>query len=119
VALTATVIASVPALAQLSVPPPPIRGFALTIRCEDEEAVVRAHQQLREFDDVAALDSEPERSGWGTASASATLKPTSGALQSSTARTSTTAAGLSTPELQVRRLRSTIRTDARSTEGIG
>ena len=35
------------------------RGFALTIHCEDEEAVVRAHQQLREFDDVAALDSEP------------------------------------------------------------
>jgi predicted lactoylglutathione lyase len=41
------------------------RGFALTIHCEDEEAVVRAHQQLREFDDVGALDSEPERSGWG------------------------------------------------------
>jgi hypothetical protein len=41
------------------------RGFALTIHCEDEEAVVRVHQQLREFDDIAALDSEPERSGWG------------------------------------------------------
>jgi uncharacterized glyoxalase superfamily protein PhnB len=41
------------------------RGFALTIHCEDEGAVVRAHNQLREFDDVAALDSEPERSGWG------------------------------------------------------
>jgi predicted lactoylglutathione lyase len=41
------------------------RGFTLTIHCEDEEAVVRAHQQLREFDDVGALDSEPERSGWG------------------------------------------------------
>jgi hypothetical protein len=32
---------------------------------EDEEAVVRVHQQLREFDGIAALDSEPERSGWG------------------------------------------------------
>ena len=42
-----------------------LRGFALTIHCEDEEAVDRAHQQLRDFDDVAALDSKPERSGWG------------------------------------------------------
>jgi uncharacterized glyoxalase superfamily protein PhnB len=42
-----------------------VRGFALTIHCEDEEAVDRAHQQLLEFDDVSALDSEPERSGWG------------------------------------------------------
>jgi hypothetical protein len=41
------------------------RGFTLTIQCEDEEAVVRAHQQLRDFDDVADLDPEPTRSGWG------------------------------------------------------
>jgi catechol 2,3-dioxygenase-like lactoylglutathione lyase family enzyme len=41
------------------------RGFTLTIHCDHEEAVVRAHQQLRDFDDVADLDPEPTRSGWG------------------------------------------------------
>jgi hypothetical protein len=41
------------------------RGVTLTIHCGNEEEVVRVHQQLREFDDVAALDSEPTRSGWG------------------------------------------------------
>jgi hypothetical protein len=41
------------------------RGFTLTIHCEDEEEVLRAHRQLCEFDDVAALDPAPERSGWG------------------------------------------------------
>jgi uncharacterized glyoxalase superfamily protein PhnB len=41
------------------------RGFTLTIHCEDEETVVRAHEAIREFDDVAELDSEPTRSGWG------------------------------------------------------
>ena len=40
------------------------RGFTLTIHCEHEEAVVQAHQQLRDFDDVADLDRSP-RSGWG------------------------------------------------------
>ena len=29
-----------------------VRGFTLTIHCEDEEAVIRAHEQLRGFDDV-------------------------------------------------------------------
>ena len=41
------------------------RGVTLTIHCENEDEVVRVHQLLREFDDVAALDSEPTRSGWG------------------------------------------------------
>ena len=41
------------------------RGFTLTIHCEDEETVVRAHEAIREFDDVAELDAEPTRSGWG------------------------------------------------------
>jgi uncharacterized glyoxalase superfamily protein PhnB len=41
------------------------RGFTLTIHCEDEETVVRAHEAVREFDDVAELDAEPTRSGWG------------------------------------------------------
>jgi catechol 2,3-dioxygenase-like lactoylglutathione lyase family enzyme len=41
------------------------RGFALTIHCEDEEAVVRAHDAVREFADVAHLDVDPSRSGWG------------------------------------------------------
>jgi hypothetical protein len=42
-----------------------VRGFTLTIHCEDEEAVMRAYEQLRGFDDVTDLDSEPDRSGWG------------------------------------------------------
>jgi uncharacterized glyoxalase superfamily protein PhnB len=41
------------------------RRFTLTIHCEDEETVIRAHERLRQFDDVTDLDSEPERSGWG------------------------------------------------------
>jgi len=41
------------------------RGFALTIHCEDEETVNRAHEALREFADVTELDVEPTRSGWG------------------------------------------------------
>ena len=41
------------------------RGFTLTIHCEDEETVLRAHETIREFDDVAELDAEPTRSGWG------------------------------------------------------
>ena len=45
--------------------PEGFRGSTLTIHCEDEDAVVRAHEQLRDFDDVADLDPEPKRSGWG------------------------------------------------------
>jgi uncharacterized glyoxalase superfamily protein PhnB len=42
------------------------RGFTLTIHCEnEEEEVVQAHQQLGEFDDVAELDRDVRRSGWG------------------------------------------------------
>lgn len=41
------------------------RGFTLTIHCEDEPAVDRAHDEVRGFDDVAGLDPEPTRSGWG------------------------------------------------------
>jgi catechol 2,3-dioxygenase-like lactoylglutathione lyase family enzyme len=41
------------------------RGFALTIHCEDESAVFRAHETVRELDDVRELDERPERSGWG------------------------------------------------------
>jgi catechol 2,3-dioxygenase-like lactoylglutathione lyase family enzyme len=41
------------------------RGFTLTIHCEDEEAVFRAHEELGEFDDLADLDEQPQRSGWG------------------------------------------------------
>jgi catechol 2,3-dioxygenase-like lactoylglutathione lyase family enzyme len=44
---------------------PESHGFALTIHCEDEEEVVRAHDALRELADVAELDDEPTRSGWG------------------------------------------------------
>ena len=40
-------------------------AFALTIHCEDEEAVDRAHEALREFADVTELDAELTRSGWG------------------------------------------------------
>jgi uncharacterized glyoxalase superfamily protein PhnB len=41
------------------------RGFTLTIHCEDELVVDRVYEQVRAFDDVADLDSEPTRSGWG------------------------------------------------------
>jgi catechol 2,3-dioxygenase-like lactoylglutathione lyase family enzyme len=41
------------------------RGYAVAIHCENSEAVFRAHEQLVEFDDVADLDDQPERSGWG------------------------------------------------------
>ena len=41
------------------------RGFTLTIHCEDEDTVVRAHEALREFVDIVELDAEPARSGWG------------------------------------------------------
>ena len=41
------------------------RGFTLTIHCEDEETVDRAHREVSGFDDVCDLDAEPTRSGWG------------------------------------------------------
>jgi uncharacterized protein len=41
------------------------RGFTLTIHCEDEETVARAHKAIQGFDDVGELDAEPTRSGWG------------------------------------------------------
>ena len=41
------------------------RGFALAINCDDPAAVFRAHEVVREFDDVRGLDDQPERSGWG------------------------------------------------------
>ena len=41
------------------------RGFTLTIHCEDETAVDAAHKSVREFADLAELDVEPTRSGWG------------------------------------------------------
>lgn len=41
------------------------RGFTLTIHCEDEETVDRAHSEVSGFDDVCDLDAEPTRSGWG------------------------------------------------------
>jgi catechol 2,3-dioxygenase-like lactoylglutathione lyase family enzyme len=41
------------------------RGFTVSINCEDEQAVFRAHEQIREFDDLADLDERPEQSGWG------------------------------------------------------
>jgi catechol 2,3-dioxygenase-like lactoylglutathione lyase family enzyme len=42
-----------------------LRGFSLSINCEDAQAVFRAHEQLRELDEVADLDEQPEQSGWG------------------------------------------------------
>src|SRR2546430_13660464 len=41
------------------------RGVTFTIHCENEEQVVGDHQQLHQFDAVAALDSEPKRAGRG------------------------------------------------------
>jgi catechol 2,3-dioxygenase-like lactoylglutathione lyase family enzyme len=40
-------------------------GFLLTIHCEDEEAVDRAHTEVGQYDDVSDFDPEPTRSGWG------------------------------------------------------
>lgn len=50
---------------QYGYPGDSFRGFTLTIHCEDESAVDRAHEQVRAFDDVTDLDPEPTRSGWG------------------------------------------------------
>lgn len=41
------------------------RGFTLTIHCEDAQAVLQAHEQVSEFDDVGDLDAQPDNSGWG------------------------------------------------------
>ena len=41
------------------------RGFTLTIHCENEEVVDRAHDEVGRFDDVFEHDAEPTRSGWG------------------------------------------------------
>jgi len=41
------------------------RGFTMTVHCEDEETVDRAHREVGRFDDVSDLDAEPTRSGWG------------------------------------------------------
>jgi uncharacterized glyoxalase superfamily protein PhnB len=50
---------------QFGQPADGFRGFTLTIHCEDEERVERAHETIRGLDDVAAVDAEPTRSGWG------------------------------------------------------
>jgi len=41
------------------------RGFTLTIHCDDAQAVVRAHEEIAEFDDLGELDEQPQQSGWG------------------------------------------------------
>jgi hypothetical protein len=41
------------------------RGVTVAIACEDAQAVHRAHEQVREFDDVFDLDEQPDESGWG------------------------------------------------------
>ena len=46
--------------------PEGFRGFALTIHCEDAQAVVRAHGTDGEFDDVADLRNGLQQSGWGS-----------------------------------------------------
>jgi hypothetical protein len=75
------------------------RGFTLTIHCEDEETVDRAHSEVSGFDDVCDLDAEPTRSGWGdTGSPFATLRGTPGASPSSTAPTSINTAPSSIPD---------------------
>ena len=51
--------------AQYGEPASGFRAFALTINCDDREAVFRAHQAVGELDDVRDLDAEPSKSGWG------------------------------------------------------
>jgi hypothetical protein len=41
------------------------RGVSVTVAREDAEAVHRAHERVREFDDVFYLDERPDESGWG------------------------------------------------------
>jgi len=41
------------------------RGFTVTIHCEDVPSVFQIHEQLRWFDDIADLDEQPHKSGWG------------------------------------------------------
>ena len=74
------------------------RGFSLSINCEDPRGVFRAHEQIRDFDDLADLDEQPEQSGWGCGFTSVTPKATSGTLPSKTVPTSITAAVSSTPD---------------------
>ena len=50
---------------QYGYPSDSFHGFTLTIHCEDEPAFDRAHEEVQTFDDVAGLDAEPTRSGWG------------------------------------------------------
>jgi catechol 2,3-dioxygenase-like lactoylglutathione lyase family enzyme len=50
---------------QLGSPASGFRGLTLTIHCEDERGVFRAHDTLGGFDDVQELDEQPQRSGWG------------------------------------------------------
>ena len=50
---------------QYGYPSDSFHGFTLTIHCEDEPAVDRAHEEVQTFDDIAGLDTEPTRSGWG------------------------------------------------------
>jgi uncharacterized glyoxalase superfamily protein PhnB len=50
---------------QYGYPTDSFRGFTLTIHCEDERAVDLIYEEARAFDDIAELDSEPTRSGWG------------------------------------------------------
>ena len=51
--------------AQFGTVGPRSRGFALTIHCEDDDSVDRAHETVRDFADLTELDAEPTRSGWG------------------------------------------------------
>ena len=37
----------------------------MTINCEDAQSFFRAHEQIRDYDDVPDMDEEPEQSGWG------------------------------------------------------
>ena len=41
------------------------RGFTLTIHCDDAQAVVLAHEEIAEFDDLGEFDEQPQQSGWG------------------------------------------------------
>jgi uncharacterized glyoxalase superfamily protein PhnB len=40
------------------------RGVTVAINCEDEDDVIRAHDEIAEFADLGTLE-DPNRSGWG------------------------------------------------------
>jgi catechol 2,3-dioxygenase-like lactoylglutathione lyase family enzyme len=74
------------------------RGFSLTINCEDAQGVFRAHEHIRDYDDVADMDEQPKQSGWGCGFSFRDPEGNVWESPSNTVPTSITAAASSTPD---------------------